>query len=63
MRETFAYGYKVMYESEVAPRLKYPIALRAFRRVLDLDESHTEAAAEKERIEKIYESMGRPIPE
>jgi hypothetical protein len=63
VQATYEFGKKVNYDPELMPRVKYPQALRLFRRVLELDPSHEQAKAEKEQIESIYRSMGRPIPE
>lgn len=42
---------------------RMPDALRHFRRVLELDEGNTMAQNYIDRIESIYEQMGRDIPE
>lgn len=41
---------------------KYPKALRLYREVLKVDPKNKEAKFNKDRIESIYKSMGRPIP-
>ncbi len=41
---------------------KYPKALRLYREVLKTDPKNKEAKENKERIEMIYRSMGRPVP-
>lgn len=41
---------------------KYPKALRLYREVLKVDPKNKEATFNKNRIESIYKSMGRPIP-
>lgn len=63
VQATYEFGKKVNYDPALAPRTKYPTALRLFRRVLELDPNHQQAAAEKTQIEDIYRSMGRPIPQ
>jgi hypothetical protein len=63
VQATYEFGNKVMYDESLAPRVKYPEARRQFKRVLELDPTHQEAAAGKKQIEDIYTSMGRPIPE
>ena len=51
-----------MFQADLPPKKKYRPALRRYRRVLELDPSNKEAAANKKQIEDIYESMGMPIP-
>lgn len=41
---------------------KYPKALRLYREVLKIEPKNGEALENKNRIESIYRSMGRPIP-
>lgn len=41
----------------------YKFALRDFRRTLKYDPANTDALAKKQEIERIYKSMGRPIPD
>ncbi|HWT00169.1 MAG TPA: hypothetical protein VN256_07975, partial [Pyrinomonadaceae bacterium] len=41
----------------------YKFALRDFRRTLKYDPANQEALAKKQEIERIYKSLGRPIPE
>lgn len=41
---------------------KYPKALRLYREVLKVDPKNKEAKENKDMIEMIYKSMGRPIP-
>ncbi len=60
---TYEFGNKVMLDESLAPRVKYPQALRLFKRTLELEPGHVQAAAEKKQIEDIYASMGRPVPE
>jgi hypothetical protein len=43
-------------------KVKYPKALRLYREVLQTDPKNKEAKENKERIEMIYRSMGKPIP-
>ena len=52
----------LMFQADLPPKKKYRPALRRYRRVLELDPSNKEAAANKKQIEDIYESMGMPIP-
>ena len=53
----------LMYEADLTPKKKYRPALKRYRRVLQLDPSNKEAAANKKQIEDIYQQMGMPIPE
>lgn len=53
----------LMYDAQLPPRDKYKPALKYFRIVLKLDPDNAEAKVNKEKIEEIYESMGKPIPE
>ncbi len=52
----------LMFESELPPREKYKPALYRYRRVLEIDPGNKEALANKNQIEEIYKSMGKPIP-
>lgn len=56
------FGKYLMFDAPLSPRLKYRPSLRAFNRVLTLDKSNEEAAANKKQIEDIYTQMGQPIP-
>jgi hypothetical protein len=53
----------LMYDAPLPPKDKYGPALRYFRRVLELDPGNKEAKVNKEKIEEIYQSMGKPIPQ
>lgn len=59
---SYQVGHAMMLNPELPPRVKYPGALRHFRRTLALNPKHKQAAAEKKQIEDIYRQMGRPIP-
>lgn len=63
IQATYELGRKIEYDDKLPPFVKYPQALKLFRRTLELDSNHKEALAEKEQIENIYRSMGRPIPQ
>ncbi|MHB1050234.1 MAG: hypothetical protein ACYC09_09160 [Bacteroidota bacterium] len=52
-----------MYNDDLAPRVKYPQALKHYRAVLKLDENHQDAKDGAKQIIEIYEMMGRPVPE
>ena len=58
----FQVGYTMMMDETLLPRVKYPGALKHYRRALALNPKHAKAAANKKQIEDIYKSMGRPIP-
>ena len=60
---TVALGTKVMTSSLLAPKEKYPRALKLYREALKLDPKNKEALENKAMIEQIYKSMGRPIPQ
>lgn len=51
-----------VFYSAGSPML-YKFALRDFRRTLKYDPANQEALAKKQEIERIYKSLGRPIPE
>ena len=52
-----------MADASLPPMRKYPAALRAFRRVLELDKTNQKAKDNVTQIEDIYKQMGRPIPQ
>ncbi len=56
------YARTTMYSSALAPKEKYPVALRVYREVLKADPKNEEAKQAVQTIESIYTSMGRPIP-
>ncbi len=51
------------FSAPVPPAIKYRPALKAYRRVLELEPAHAEAQKNKTQIEEIYKAMGRPIPQ
>jgi hypothetical protein len=53
----------VMNANSLAPKEKYPEALRLYREALAIDPKNAEAQENKEMIETIYKGMGRPIPQ
>ncbi|HEU4752534.1 MAG TPA: hypothetical protein VFU47_05445 [Armatimonadota bacterium] len=55
-------GHAMMIDPALRPMIKYPGALKKFRRALELNPKHQKAADEKKMIEDIYRQMGRPIP-
>ena len=49
-----------MYNDALPPRMKYPQALRSYRKVLQYDKTNKKAQEGIATIEGIYKSMGRP---
>jgi hypothetical protein len=43
-------------------KVKYPKSLRLYREILKVDPANKEAKMNRDQIESIYKSMGRPIP-
>jgi tetratricopeptide (TPR) repeat protein len=56
-------GDSFMYNEALPPRMKYPQALKAYRKVLEFDKTNKKAQANIAEIEGIYKSMGRPVPQ
>ncbi len=52
----------LMFEADLPPREKYKPALRDTEEFLNLIPENKEAAENKEQIEDIYKSLGKPIP-
>lgn len=59
---TLAYGLGNMYSVSLPPNQKYKMALVYFREVLKVEPNNKVAKENKEMIESIYKSMGRPVP-
>jgi len=57
------YGHFYMYNDSLAPREKYPKALKHYKAVLKLDENHQDAKDGANQIIEIYTMMGRAVPE
>src|SRR5262249_45339850 len=57
VQATYQFGNKVMLDNGLPPRVKYPTALKMFKRVLELDPDNQQAATDKKSIEDIYASM------
>lgn len=55
-------GHAMMVDDNLPPRVKYPGALKHFRRALELNPKHAKAADEKKQIEDVYRQMGREVP-
>jgi hypothetical protein len=51
-----------MNDEDAGAKVKYRAALDDYRKALDADPQNEEAKKNKEMIESIYKSMGRPIP-
>ena len=62
IKATNAYAYKVMTAASLAPKDKYPIALRLYRESQKVDPTDKDSKKWLKGIEDIYRSMGRPIP-
>ena len=56
-------GDSLMNNAALPPRMKYPQALKAYRKVLELDKTNKKAQENIATIENIYKSMGRPVPQ
>ncbi|HRE40731.1 MAG TPA: hypothetical protein PLG90_05310 [Ignavibacteria bacterium] len=63
INKNLAAGMYYMYDADLPPRDKYKPALTFFRVVLELDPNNQDAKTNKEKIEEIYEMMGKPIPQ
>jgi hypothetical protein len=59
---SYQVGHAMMLDPNLRPMVKYPGALKHFKRALDLDPKHAKAARDRKMIEDIYRQMGRPIP-
>ena len=60
----FQAGYYIEYKKPgLSPREKYRPALKLYRRAMELNPKHAEAAKERKQIEDIYKGMGMPIPQ
>lgn len=57
------YGNFYMFNDTLAPRIKYPNALKQYREVLKLDPNHKDAKDNETQIVDIYKMMGREVPE
>ena len=56
-------GDALMNDASLAPRMKYPPALKAYRKALEYDKTNKQAQTQISTIEGIYKQMGRPIPQ
>lgn len=58
----FRAGYAMMMSQKTDRKFRYRMALRYFRRTLQLDPQNADAASYKQLIESIYRSLNLPIP-
>src|SRR5688572_25355956 len=56
-------GDTFMYNDALPPRMKYPQALKSYRKALEHDKTNKQATAQIKTIEDIYKQMGRPVPQ
>jgi tetratricopeptide (TPR) repeat protein len=63
VQATYDLGFKIEMDNSLPPFVKYRQALKLFRKALEIDPEHKDSIAQKEQIENIYRSMGRPVPE
>ena len=63
LKKNYEAAMYFMYDANLPPKDKYRPALKLFRRVLAMDPNYEEAKINKDKIEEIYEMMGKPIPE
>lgn len=57
------FGNFYMFNDTLAPRVKYPGALKQYREVLKIDASNQDAKENAQQIIDIYKMMGREVPE
>ncbi|MBL8211778.1 MAG: hypothetical protein JNK87_13760 [Bryobacterales bacterium] len=58
-----AHGDFFMTNDQMRPMVKYPGALRAYRKAVEIDPNQKKAKENIATIEGIYKSMGRPVPQ
>jgi tetratricopeptide (TPR) repeat protein len=68
VRKAFADAYvgqgdTFMNDASLPPRMKYPQALKSYRKAVEYDKTNKQALAQIKTIEDIYKSMGRPVPQ
>lgn len=61
-KQMAAANFLMFKADSFTPKKKYRPALKRYNRVLEIDPTNKEAAADKKQIEDIYQSMGMPIP-
>ena len=57
------YGHFYMFNDTLAPRVKYPRALKQYNEALKLDPNNQDAKDNAQQIIDIYKMMGREVPE
>ncbi len=57
------FGNFYMFNDTLAPRIKYPNALKQYREVLKIDATNQDAKENAQQIIDIYKMMGREVPE
>ncbi len=58
-----SYGDFYMNNAGMRPMVKYPSALKEYRKALEFDKNNKAAKENIATIEGIYKSMGRPVPQ
>jgi hypothetical protein len=56
------FAYESMYSPLLPPKVRYPQALRIYRKVLAVDPKNKEASQASELIISVYNQMHRPVP-
>lgn len=56
------FGHYFMFNDTLAPKVKYPSALKHYREVLKLDPNNQDAKDNAQQIIDIYKMMGREVP-
>ena len=56
------YGHFFMYNDTLAPKVKYPTALKHYRAALKIDPNNKDAGDNANQIIEIYKMMGREVP-
>ncbi len=56
------YGHFFLYNDTLAPKVKYPTALKHYREALKLDPNNKDAQENANQIIDIYKMMGREVP-
>ena len=57
------FGHYFMFNDTLAPKVKYPSALKHYREVLKLDPNNQDAKDNAQQIIDIYKMMGREVPQ
>ena len=56
------FGHYFMFNDTLAPKVKYPSALKHYREVLKLDPNNQDAKDNAQQITDIYKMMGKEVP-